>query len=70
MSGSLQPHGLVARQAPLSRGFFRQEYQSGLPFTSPGDLPDPDIEPTPPALAGRFFTTKSPGKPPSLNRGD
>ena len=60
----------VAYQAPLSKGFFRQEYWSGLPFIPPGDLPDPEIEPTPPALAGKFFTAKSPGKPLSLNRGD
>ena len=40
----------VARQAPLSMGFPRQEYWSELPFHSPGDLPDPGIEPMPPAL--------------------
>ena len=39
-----------------------QEYQSGLPFPSTGDLPDPGIELGSPALAGRFFTTKPPGK--------
>ena len=43
-------------------GFPRQEYWSGLPFTSPGDLPDPGIEPASPALAGGFFTTESLGK--------
>ena len=53
----------VARQAPLSMEFPRQEYWSGLPFPSPGDLPDPGIEPASPALAGRFYTTKPPGKP-------
>ena len=53
----------VAHQAPLSMGFSRQEYWSGLPFPPPGDLPDPGIEPASPALAGGFFTTKSPGKP-------
>ena len=42
----------VAHQAPLSMGFSRQEYWSGLPFPSPGDLPDPGIEPASPALAG------------------
>ena len=50
----------VARQAPLSTEFPRQEYWSGLSFPSPGDLPDPGVEPTSlvsPALAGRFFTT-------------
>ena len=40
----------VARQAPLSMGFSRQEYWSGLPFPSPGDLPKPGIEPGSPAL--------------------
>ena len=50
----------IAHQAPLSMRFSRQEYWSGLPFPSPGDLPNPGIElesPTSPALAGRFFTT-------------
>ena len=46
----------VAHQAPLSLGFPRQEYWSGLPLPSPGDLPDPGIEPKSPALAGGFFT--------------
>ena len=40
----------VAHQAPLSKGFSRQEYWSGLPFPSPGDLPNPEIEPGSPAL--------------------
>ena len=56
----------VACQAPLSMGFYRQEYWSGLLFPSPGDLPDPGIKPefpVSPALAGRFFTTEPPGKP-------
>jgi len=38
----------IACQIPLSMGFFRQEYWSGLPFPSPGHLPDPGIEPKPP----------------------
>ena len=46
MSNSLQPHGL---QGPLSMGFSRQEYWSGLPFPSPGEIPNPRIEPTSPA---------------------
>ena len=49
----------IARQAPLSMGFSRQEYWSRLPFPSPGDLPNAGIEPTTlktPELAGRFFT--------------
>ena len=44
-------------------GLSRQDYWSGLPFPSPGDLPDPGIEPVSPALAGRFFTTEPLGKP-------
>ena len=50
-------------RAPLSMGFPRQEYWSGLPFPSPGNLPNSGIEPLSPALAGRFFTTEPPGKP-------
>ena len=44
-------------------GFPRQEYWSGLPFPSPGDLPNPGIGPTSPALAGEFFTTEPPRMP-------
>ena len=53
----------AAYQAPPSMGFSRQEYWSGLPSPSPGDLPDPGIEPTSLALAGGFFTTEPPRKP-------
>ena len=56
----------VARQAPLSIGFFRQEYWSGVPFPTLGNLPDPGIKPkspASPALAGAFLTTARPGKP-------
>ena len=56
----------VARQAPLSMGFSRQEYWNGLPFPSPGKLPDPGIKPTSSKLASRFFTTEPPGNPHSL----
>ena len=56
------PMDCIARQAPLSMGFSRQEDWSGLPFPSPGDLPDPGIEPGSPALAGGFFTTEAPGR--------
>ena len=49
--------------APLSMGFPRQAYGSGLLFPSPGDLPDPGIESASPALAGRFFTTEPLGSP-------
>ena len=45
----------VAYQAPLSMGFSRQEYWSGLPFPTPGDLPELGMEPVSPALAGRFL---------------
>ena len=58
----------VAHQAPLSMGFSRQEYWSGLPWPPPGDLPDPGIELTSPALAGGFFITEPPGKPFLLDR--
>ena len=54
---------MVARQAPLSVEFSRQEYWSGLPLLPPGDLPDPGIKarsPMSPALAGGFFTIKPP----------
>ena len=59
----------MALQAPLSMGFPKQQYWNGLPFPSPGDLPDSRTEPRSPALqvvsyiAGRVFTTE----PPSLN---
>ena len=52
----------IARQTPLPTGFSRQECWSGLPYPTPGDLPNPGIEPTSPlslALAGRFFTTSA-----------
>ena len=49
--------------APLCMGFPRVEYWSGLPFPSPGDLPNPGMEAASPALAGEFFTTEPPGKP-------
>ena len=53
----------VARQAPLSMGFPRQEYWSGLPRPSPGEIPDPEIEHMSPVLASGFFTAEPPGKP-------
>ena len=53
----------VAHQAPLSMGFSRQEYWSGLPVASLGDLSQPGIEPAFPVLTGRFFTTEPLGKP-------
>ena len=59
-------------QHPVRPVFFRaiqarQEYWSGLPFPSPGDLPDPGIKPKFPALAGESLTTKPPGKPQLLS---
>ena len=56
----------VARQAPLSMEFSGQEYWSGFPFPTPGDLPDPGIGPAhlaSLALVGRLCTTEPPGKP-------
>ena len=62
----------IARQAPLSMGFSRQEYWHGLPFPLPGGLPNPGIKPmslTYPALAGRFFTTSAISEAPSEAEG-
>ena len=59
----------VARQAPLSAVFSRQEYWSGLPFPTSGDLPDPGIKPeslASLALAGGFFTTSTTWEAPEL----
>ena len=53
----------VAYQAPPSMGFSRQEYWSGLPFPSPGNLPNPGIEPRSPALEADALTSEPPGKP-------
>ena len=50
----------VAHKTPLSLEFPRQEYWRGLPFPSPGDLPDPKVKSVSPALADRFFTTEPP----------
>ena len=71
MFNSLQPPGTIACQALLPMGFSRQESWSGLPFPSPGDLPNPGIElasPVPLAVAGGFFNIKPPGKPSTLYR--
>ena len=53
----------VAHQALPSMGFYRQEYWSGLPFPSPGELPDPGTEPRPPALQADALPTELCGKP-------
>ena len=53
----------VAYQAPLSMGFSRQEYWSGLPFPFPGDLPNPGIKPRPPELQADALPSEPPGKP-------
>ena len=68
MSDSFETPWTVARQAPLSMGFSRQEYWRGLPFPSLGALPDLGIEPLSPALAGRFFTIEPPGNPNTYQR--
>ena len=63
MSSSFATPWPEAHQAPLPMEFSRQEYWSGVPFPSAGDLPNPRIKPSShvsPALAGRFFTTESP----------
>ena len=62
----------VVSQAPLTAGFSQQEYWSGWPFPSPGDLPNPGIKPASPAspaLAGRLFTTEPPRKPSGSEEG-
>ena len=53
----------AASQAPPSMGFSRQEYRSGLPFPSPGDLPNPGIEPGSPALRADALPSEPPGNP-------
>ena len=63
MSDSFAIPWTVARQAPLSMGFPRQEYFSGLPFLSPGDLSNPGIEPISSALAGRLYIPEALAKP-------
>ena len=59
----------VAYQASLSMGFSRQEFWSGLPFPSPGDLPNPGIEPGSPSLEADALTSEPPGEAlPKLNK--
>ena len=59
---SARIYQVLARQAPLSMGFSRQEYWSGLPFPSSGDLPAPGIKPRSPALQADFLPTELQGK--------
>ena len=63
MSDSFVTPWTVAHQASLSLGFPRQEHWIGLPFLSPGDLPDPRIEPGSPALQADSLPSEPPGKP-------
>ena len=63
MSDCFATLSTVACQALLSMGFPKQEYWRRLPFPSPGDLPNPGIEPQSPPRAGGFFTSESLGKP-------
>ena len=63
MSSSFATLWPVACQAPLSMGFLRQEYRNGLPFPSPGDLPDPGIKPISPALPGGSLPMSQLGSP-------
>ena len=56
----------VVYKVPLSMEFSRQEYWSGLPFPSPGDLPNPGIEPRSPALRADALPSEPPGKPNKL----
>ena len=60
---TLETPWTVAPQAPLSMGFPRQEYLSGLPFLSPGDLPYPEIKPRSPVLQVDSLLSEPPGKP-------
>ena len=61
---SCDPMDCLARQAPLSMGFPRQKYWSGLPFPSQGNLSTSEIHPMSPALGGRLSTAEPPGKHP------
>ena len=61
-SGGSESEVAQSSQAPPSMGFSRQEYWSGLPFPSPGDLPDPGIKPGSPTLEADALTSEPPGK--------
>ena len=64
------PMDYIARQAPLSIGFSRQEYWSWLPFPSPGDLLNPGIKPKSPALQADALSSEPPGKALPANEGE
>ena len=66
LSNSFATPWTIAHQIPLSVGFSRQEYCSGLPFPSPRDLPDPGIKPGSPSLQADALTSEPPGKPRSV----
>ena len=66
MSNSFETPWTVAHQAPLSMGFPRQEYWSGWPLPSPGNLPDPEIELRSPALQADSILSEPPEKPTEL----
>ena len=57
------PHGLQPARLLCPWGFSRQEYWRGLPFPSPGDLPNPGIEPRSPTLQADSLSSEPPGKP-------
>ena len=69
VSDSLPTPWTVAHQAPLSMGFLRQEYWSGLPFPSSGDLPNPGIEPISPALQADSLPLSHHGSPKKVLKG-
>ena len=69
MSDSFCPW-TVALQAPLSMGFSRQEYWSGLPCLPPGYLPNPGIQPWAPALQVNYLPSETPGKPNNTGMGN
>ena len=70
MSDSGDPQGLGTFQVSLSMGFSRQNYWSGLPFPSPGDLPDPGIKPGSPELQADSLLTELQGKPGTMSTQD
>ena len=69
VSDSVRPPWTVAHQCPLSMGFSRQEYWSGLPFPSPGDLPDPRIKPGSHALQADSLPSEPSGKQETVTLG-